>query len=272
MVDFLAFTPDDVARALDAFTPLAGQYVFISSASAYQKPPGALPVTESAPLENRHWQYSRDKIACEARLEGAALPVTIVRPSLTYDQTMVPLVLNAWTHPYTVVDRMRRGKKVIVPGDGSSVWTVTHSEDFARGLAGLLGNPDAYGEDFHITSDEWLTWDRLYALTAAAAGADFRPVHIASDWLVACVPEWEGTLLGDKIHSAIFDNAKLRRLVPDFVARIPFADGIRDSVAWCDADPARREVDAELDARHDALIAQYESARDAAAARWRSQP
>lgn len=268
VVNFVAYTPDDIERDLAVFSGRTRQYVFISSASAYQKPPQDWPITESSPLVNPHWQYSRDKIAGEERLLRAfrdhAFPVTIVRPSLTYDETMVPLALNAWQRPYTIVDRMRRGKKVIVPGDGTSLWTVTHSADFAVGLLGLLGQPRAIGQAFHITRDDAATWDILFAQTAAAAGAELRAVHIASDWLVACVPDWEGTLIGDKSQSGLFDNAKIKRFVPEFQPRIPFADGVARSIAWMDADPARRAVDEALDRQLDALIDAYEAGLAAA--------
>src|SRR3984885_6048503 len=190
VVDWIAFTPAHVERDISLFRDRTGQYVFISSASAYQKPVGHYLITESTPLANPYWQYSRDKIACEELLMKAyreeGFPITIVRPSLTYGDTQIPLAVNSWLKPYTIVDRMRRGKKVIVPGDGTSLWVITHNSDFAKGLIGLLGHRQAIGNAFHITSDEAMCWDQFYRLTAEAAGADPELVHIPSDFMARC--------------------------------------------------------------------------------------
>lgn len=263
VVQWIAFGPEDIRRDLELFRDTTRQYVFISSASVYQKPP-APPylITEATPRENPHWEYSRKKIACELELDAAhrstGFPYTIVRPSLTYGDDQIPLVLNAWQQPWTAVDRMRRGAPLIIPGDGTSLWTITHNSDFAQGLIGLFGQPAAIGEAFHITSDEALTWNRIFALTAEAAGVTApKFVHIASDFIIACVPAVEGTLLGDKAVSAVFDNTKLKRLVPGFAARTPFAAGIRRTVGWFEADPGRQQIDAELNRRWDRLIAGY---------------
>jgi nucleoside-diphosphate-sugar epimerase len=185
-------------------------------------------------------------------------PITIVRPSLTYGDTQVPLVVNSWERPFTAIARMRQGKPLIVPGDGTSLWTITHNSDFAKGFVGLLGRRQAIGHAFNIMSDEVLTWDEIYRQVAAAAGAEAKIVHIASDFIAACLPEMSGTLLGDKSVSAVFDTTKIKRFVPDFCATTPFAEGIRRTVAWFDADPARQQVDAEMDAGWDRLIAAYE--------------
>ena len=172
--------------------------------------------------------------------------------------TQVALVLNSWTKSYTMIERLRRGASVVVPGDGTSLWTITHNTDFAQGLVGLLGHPGALGHAFHITSDEALTWDQLYTITAAAAGAPPpRIVHIASDFLSACVPDWTGTLLGDKIHSALFDTSKLKRFVPGFAATTPYHTGIARTLAWFDADPARRVVDDSTNTTLDRVITAY---------------
>ncbi|NNJ08935.1 SDR family oxidoreductase [Chloroflexales bacterium ZM16-3] len=262
VVNWIAFTPEQVERDIALFTGRTGQYIFISSASAYQRPVGHYLVTESTPLVNPFWEYSRNKIACEERLMRAlreeGFPVTIVRPSLTYGDTQIPLVMNSWQMPYTIIARMRAGRPVIVPGDGSSFWPVTHNSDFAKGFVGLIGHQQAIGHAFHITSDEALTWDQLYAATAAAAGTEARIVHIASDFICACFPEMTGSLIGDKCSSVIFDNRKIRRFVPGYVATTPFAVGIARTVAWFDADPARQQVDTAMDARLDGLIAAYE--------------
>lgn len=264
VVQWIAFGPEDIRRDLDLFRNRTRQYIFISSASIYQKPP-APPylITESTPRVNPHWDYARKKIAGELELEAAhaatGFPYTIVRPSLTYGDDQIPLVLNAWQAPWTAIDRLRRGAALIIPGDGTSLWTITHNRDFAQGLIGLFGHPAALGEAFHITSDEALTWNRIFALTAEAAGVTApKFVHIASDFIIACVPAVEGTLLGDKAVSSVFDNSKLRRLVPGFAAQTPFAAGIRRTLAWFAADPTRQQVDAELNLRWDKLIAGYE--------------
>jgi nucleoside-diphosphate-sugar epimerase len=262
VVDWIAFTPDDIERDIALFGDTARQYVFISSASAYQKPVGCYWITESAPLANPFWDYSRNKIACEERLLRAyreqGFPCTIVRPSLTYGDTQIPLVVNSWQLPYTAIARMRQGKPLIVPGDGTSLWPITHNSDFAKGFVGLLGHQQAIGHAFHITSDEVLTWDQIYAATAAAAGVEARIVHIASDFIAACLPDMAGSLLGDKSVSVVFDNSKIKRFVPDFCATTPFARGIERTLAWFDADPARQQVDAEADRRWDRLIGAYE--------------
>jgi nucleoside-diphosphate-sugar epimerase len=223
IVQWIGFTPADVERDLETFQGRTGQYIFNSSASAYEKPPSHYLITESTPLVNPYWEYSRNKIACEGTLlraqQEASFPVTLVRPSLTYGDTLIPLAINSWERSYTVVDRMRKGQQVIVPGDGSSLWVITHNSDFAKGLVGLLGNPRAIGESFHITTDEVMTWDQFYRLTAAAAGVVApRLVRISSDFLAACLPDMIGSLIGDKSASVVFDNSKIRRVVPEYLA------------------------------------------------------
>jgi nucleoside-diphosphate-sugar epimerase len=256
VVDWVAFTPEHVQTDVDLFAGRTGQYVFISSASAYQTPPERLPVTESTPLRNPFWRYSRDKIACEDLLVRAyrdsGFPATVIRPSHTYDRTLVPLD-GGWT----AVERMRQGREVVVHGDGTSLWTLTHHEDFARGLVPLLGNPRTLGEAFHITSDDTPTWDQIVRALAAAAGVEPRIVHVPSDAIAAADPEWGAGLLGDKAHSMVFDTTKLRRLVPEFATTIRFEQGAREIVDWHDADPARRVVDARMDAVMDDLVARF---------------
>jgi nucleoside-diphosphate-sugar epimerase len=270
VVNFIAFNVDDVERDLRLFRGRTRQYIFISSASAYQRPALSPFVTESTPLVNPFWEYSRHKIACEDRLMRAlreeAFPVTIVRPSLTFGDRQITVAVNSWPKSFTAVDRMRRGLPMIVPGDGSSLWTITHNTDFAKGFVGLLGHPQAIGQAFHITSDEVLTWDQIYQAVAEAAGAPPpKLVHIASDFLAACLPEMTGSLIGDKATSVVFDNSKIKRFVPDFVATMRFRDGIARTIAWFDADPARQVIDQEANATWDRLIAAYE--RGLAAAR-----
>jgi nucleoside-diphosphate-sugar epimerase len=270
VVDWIAFTPDDIERDLRLFRARADQFVFISSASAYRKPLVDWLIREDSPLANPFWDYARSKIACEERLMRAfrddGFPVTIVRPSLTYGDTQVPLAVNSWARPYTAIARMRQGKPLIVPGDGTSLWTITHNSDFAEAFVGLLGRPQAIGQAFNIMSDEVLTWDEIYRQVAAAAGAEARIVHIASDFIAECLPEMRGTLLGDKAASAVFDTTKIKRFVPDFRATMPFAEGIRRTLAWFDADPSRQLVDAEMDDRWGRLLAAYERGLAEAAA------
>ena len=255
VVDFVAFTADHVATDIELFAGRTGQYVFISSASAYQKPPARLPILESTPLRNPFWQYSRDKIACEDLLVKAyrqdGFPATIIRPSHTYDRTMIALT-GGWSD----IARMRAGKPVVVHGDGTSLWTLTHSTDVAKALVGLLGLPQALGDSFTITSDEYLPWNRIYEIFAEAAGAPApQLVHIASDTIAAAAPELGPSLLGDKSHSLVFDNSKVKALVPEFICTVPFALGARQILNWFDANPDQQIVDESLNSTFDQLIA-----------------
>jgi len=257
VVDFVAFTPEHVRADIAQFAGRTGQYVFISSASAYQKPPAALPVRDSTPLRNPFWQYSRDKIACEDVLLEAyreqGFPVTIIRPSHTYDRTQIAL-LGGWTD----IHRMRTGQPVVVHGDGTSLWTLTHSTDFAKALVGLFGRSQAVGDSFTITSNEYLPWDALYAEFARAAGAPApQIVHVASDTMAAENPDWSGPLLGDRSHSVIFDNSKVAALVPDFVCTTPVALGFREVIDWFDAHPEQQVVDEAVNATLDRLVAAH---------------
>ncbi len=259
VVDWIAYTPEDIERDLALFQDRLRQFVFISSASAYQKPPTHPVITESTPLANPNWQYSRDKIACEERLMQAyrdhGFPVTIVRPSHTYD-TNLPIAVGGWTS-YTLPDRLKKGLPIIAHGDGSSLWVVTHSDDFARGFLGLLGNGQALGHAFHITSDEVLTWNQIYTTIAEALGVQANIIHIPSDFIVQVAPELTGNLLGDKTWSVIFDNSKIKTFVPGFQATIPFHEGIRRTLAWFDADERRRVIEAEVNREMDGIIAAY---------------
>ena len=258
VVDWIAFGTDHIEKDLDVFRGKTDQLVFISSASAYQTPAATLPILESTPLDNPFWEYSRNKIAVEERLIRAyceeKYPVTIVRPSHTYDRTLLP-----FDHGWTVVDRMRRGLPVVVHGDGSSLWTLTHHRDFARAFVPLLGNPHTIGEAFHITSDEWLSWDDIYRTVARAAGVpNPHLVHVPSEVIARKVPGREGGLLGDKSNSSIFDNAKIKRTVPGWNATIPFARGAEEIIAWYDAEPARQKTDPELNRLEEDLIRWHE--------------
>jgi len=258
VVDWVAFTPDHIEVDLELFAKRTKQYIFISSASAYHVPPLTLPIRESTPLFNPYWQYSRDKIACEERLTNAyretGFPITIVRPSHTYDCTLMPMGFQ-----YTIIDRMRQGKKVIVYGDGTSLWTLTHHKDFAVGFVGLLGNDHAIGEAFHITNEEILTWNQIFELMAGAAGVIPNLVHIPSDFIAAYDPDWGAGLLGDKAHSKIFDNTKIKRAVPEFNPTIPFAQGAVEIMAYYDADPSHQTINAKQDEMMDRIVTAFES-------------
>jgi nucleoside-diphosphate-sugar epimerase len=254
VVDFVAFLPEHVAADIELFSGRVGQFVFISSASAYQKPVGRLPITESTPLHNPFWQYSRDKIACEDLLinayRGDGFPVTIVRPSHTYDDLRTPLLGG-----HGDIDRMRAGLPVLVHGDGTSLWTLTHSSDFAVAFTGLLGDQRTIGDSFTITSDEALTWDQVYRAIGAAAGVlDPQLVHVSSEAIARFVPSLGPGLVGDKAHSVIFDNTKIKSIVPHYVCRVPYAEGARRIVAAYDADPTLASRNADLEAAYDALI------------------
>jgi nucleoside-diphosphate-sugar epimerase len=256
IVDWIAFTPQHIETDIELFRGKTGQFVFISSASAYQTPPSTLPVTESTLLDNPYWAYSRNKIACEERLVRAyreeKFPATIVRPSHTYDRTLLPM-----DGGYTVVHRMRQGKRVVVPGDGTSLWVLTHHRDFAKGFVPLLGNSHAIGEAYHITSDEWLNWNQIFDIVAEAAGTKADKVHIPSTAIAKLDPEWGAGLLGDKANSMVFDNSKIKRLVPDFAATIPFCRGAEEIMAWYDADQRRQMVNPKINLLFDELVNKF---------------
>jgi len=261
VVNWIAFTPEDISRDFDLFEGKTRQYIFISSASAYQKPPVKYIITESTPLKNPFWDYSRNKIACEDLLTALYrernFPVTIVRPSHTY-KTAIPVALGGWEE-YTIVNRIRKGMPIVVHGDGTSLWTITHSDDFAKGFSGLLGNQYVIGESFQITSDEVLSWNQIYQALANAAGCEAKIVHISSDYICNYAdrhnfPSMRGNLLGDKAHCAVFDNSKIKQFVPDYVATIPFAEGIKQTLKWFESEPSRMIVKEETNRFLDELI------------------
>ncbi|MCE5191133.1 MAG: SDR family oxidoreductase [Actinomycetia bacterium] len=262
VVDWIAYSSDDIDRDVALFRNRTTQYVFISSASAYQKPPEHYLITESTPLHNPYWEYSRNKIACEERLMRAyreeGFPATIVRPSMTYDQNL-PIAIGGWGC-YTLADRLRQGRPIIVHGDGSSLWVVTHAEDFGRGLLGLLGNERALGQAFHITSDEVLTWNQIYNTIAEALGVEANIVHIPSDFIAQVAPQLGESLLGDKTWSAVFDNTKIKTFVPDFQAVIPYREGIGRTLAWFGADAGRRRIDEAVNVEMDRILKRYAGA------------
>jgi nucleoside-diphosphate-sugar epimerase len=264
VVDFIAFTVDNIERDIRLFRETMDQFVFISSASAYQKPPKNYLITEGTPLENPCWEYSRNKILCEDRLMQAyrdeGFPVTIIRPSHTYGPTQIPFGVSSWRHPWTIVDRMKRGQKVIAPGDGTSLWVLTWNADFAKGLVGLLGNPNAIGEAFQITSDEVLSWDQIHLEAYQALGLEPNVVHIPSDLIAAYWPDAIGSLIGDKSNSVIFDNSKIKRFVPDYFCEVNWAEGVRRSLAWFEAHPEFPTLDQEMNSLWDQIISSYERA------------
>jgi len=262
VVDFLCYRPEQAETAIEAFAGRTSQYVFIGTAAAYEKPVVHYVITEATPLRNPFWEYARQKIACEERLrrarEESGFPVTVVRPSYTYGPTWIPSGFGG--QDYTVVNRMRRGRPIVCHGDGTSLWVMTAASDFAVGLLGLLGHPGAVGEAVHITSDEVLTWEAIYGVIARSAGAEPKLVHVPSDLIASLYPERGGSLLGDKAWSVVFDNAKIRRFVPEFRAQTSFAEGMARSIDWFDADPARRTVNDETDRRIDRVIAAQQRA------------
>ena len=259
VVNWIAYTPADIERDLSLFKGRVGQYIFISSAAAYQKPPAHFVITEETPLVNPFWDYARGKIACEERLlkahAEAEFPATIVRPSHTYEANFPVAVGGGGT--YTLADRMKRGLPIIVHGDGTSLWTLTHAEDFARGFLGLLGNSEALGEAFHITSDEVLTWEQIYRTIAEALDVEANVVHVPSDFIARVVPRLAGTLHGDKKWSAVFDNGKIRKFVPGFRTVVPFREGIRRTLKWFEEDERRRRGDESLVEEMDLIVSSY---------------
>ena len=243
VVNFRSFTPAEVRFDVELFAGRVGQYVYISSAAAYRKPLARIPAVESSPLANPAWSYAQGKADSEAVLMGQdRLPVTIVRPSHTYDATLIPMD-GGWT----VIDRMRRGRSTIVHGDGTSLWALTHQRDLAVGLNGLFGNDRALGEVFHITSDEILTWDQIARTLAEAAGVEASIHHVTSDRIAREMPEWRAGLQGDKAHSVVFDNTKIKSVVPEFKAVTSFRVGASEIIEWYDANADRRVVDPRVD-------------------------
>ncbi len=265
--EFIGFVPSQVERDIRLFRGRTKQYIYISSASAYQKPPSDCVITESTPLVNPFWQYSRDKIACEELLmkeyRENGFPVTIVRPSHTYDERSVPLGVHGHNGSWQVIKRIMEGKKVIIHGDGTSLWTITHNSDFAKGYAGLVGNIHAIGQAFHITSDESLTWDQIYGIIASALGKELKACHISSE-LLASVSDYdlEGSLIGDKANSAVFDNSKLKRAVPGFTATVRADQGIRQTIANIIAHPELQHDDPEFDSWCDKVISTVEKIKE----------
>ncbi len=267
--EFIGFHVEDVERDYRLFKDKARQYIYISSASAYHKPAASYIITEGTTLANPYWQYSRDKIACEEflmkkyREEG--FPVTIVRPSHTYDERNIPLGVHGKKGYWQVIKRMLEGKPVIIQGDGSSLWTATFNRDFALGFTGLMGNRHAIGEAFHITSDETLTWNQIYATIADALGVELKPYYVASDFLASAGDKYgfdfTGSLIGDKSVSVVFDNSKLKRAVPDMKTTVRFDQGVRISLDYIMTHPELQVEDPEFDSWCDKVIETLEKAK-----------
>lgn len=267
VADFIAFTPSQLERDYRLFRGKTKQFIYISSASAYQKPLSDYRINEGTPLANPYWEYSRNKIAGEELLmrlyRDEGFPITIVRPSHTYSERSVPLGLHGPGGSYQVLKRMLEGKKVIIHGDGTSLWTMTHNLDFAEGFVGLMGNVHALGEAVQITSDETLTWNQIYHATADALGVELKACYVSSEFIAASAPaQWDlrGALLGDKANSVVFDNTKLKRLVPGYYAGIRFDQGVRMAVEYVLSHPECQTEDLEFDEWCDKVIAAQEEA------------
>lgn len=264
--DFIGFVPEQLERDFRLFNGRTKQFMFISSASAYQKPLSDYRITEGTPLANPYWEYSRNKIACEEFLmkkyRECGFPITIIRPSHTYDERSVPLGVHGKNGSWQVVERMMKGKPVIVHGDGTSLWTMTHNSDFAKAFVGLIGNPHAIGESFQITSDETLTWNQIYRSIASALGVEFKPCYVASEFLASVSDfDFTGSLIGDKANSVVFDNSKLKRVVPDYVATVRFDQGVKQTIDYLLTHPECQKSDPEFDRWCDAVVEAMEEAK-----------
>jgi len=270
VADFIAFELSHVERDYRLFAGITKQYIFISSASAYQKPPVDAVITESTPLSNPYWQYSRNKAICEEwlmdRFREDGFPVTIVRPSHTYHRESAPVALHGHHGSWQILKRMLEGKPVVIPGDGSSLWTVTHHADFANGFIGLLGNPHALGQAVHITNDESLTWTQIHEIIAMQLGVKLNPLYVSTDLLIHAGKkfgyDFEGALLGDKSRTVLFDNSKVKRLVPGFVATTRFDQGMAEAIPHILANPELQKEDLEYDAFCDEIEAAMKQAYD----------
>ncbi|WP_040949295.1 SDR family oxidoreductase [Gorillibacterium massiliense] len=265
VADFIAFVPEQLERDYRLFNGKTKQFIFISSASAYQTPLSDYRISEGTPLSNPYWEYSRNKIACEEYLlkmyRDHGFPITIVRPSHTYDERSIPLGVHGSRGSWQVARRMLQNKPVIIHGDGTSLWTMTHNRDFAKGFIGLMGNIHAIGESVHITSDESVTWNQIYEIIADALGVKLNAIHVSSSFLAACSTEdYRGGLLGDKANTVVFDNSKLKRLVPNFVATTRLDQGIKETVAHILSHPELQTEDPEFDEWCDKVVKAIDNA------------
>lgn len=263
VVDWIAFNTEHVKTDLRLFKGKTKQYIFISTASAYQRPVENFIVTEETPLDNPYWDYSQNKIACERLLleeyKNNGFPVTIVRPSHTYGDTFIPCIFNSKKSRWSVIERMKRGKPIIVPGDGTSLWVLTHNTDFAKAFVGLLGQEKAIGQAYHITSQDALTWDKIINILGETVGIKPKIIHISTDFITSCLPEWKGELYGDKINSVYFDNSKIKELVPEFKAEKPIKEGLKSTIEWYLNHPEHLWIDEEWDQTCDRLIAAHQA-------------
>lgn len=260
VVNWIAFNKDHVERDYHLFKGKTKQYIFISSASAYQKPVLDYPITEETPLENPYWQYSRDKIACEEYLMSVHNPdfnVTIVRPSHTYDDTKLMTIIKTWGAEYGHIDRLLKGKQIIIPGDGTSLWTITHNSDFAQAFVPLLGESKAYGEAFHITSDKVYTWTRLTEILADCLGVTANIVYIPTDYILQYLPNMEGDLVGDKMWSAIFDNSKIKTIATEYVPRVSYEDIAPGAVEYFLNNKETQNIDQNFEKIYDQILQNY---------------
>ena len=258
VVQFLTFTKEQIKRDVRLFSSKTKQYIFISSASAYHKPVIDYPITEETPLKNPYWQYSRDKIECEEYLKTVNdFHVTIVRPSHTYDNRMIMAPVTRWQAEYAHIKRLLEGKPIIIPGDGTSLWTITHAEDFANSFVYLIGNEKAYNETFHITSDKLYTWDQLTQIAAKALGVKANIVHIPTDIIISFIPELEGSLLGDKSWSAIFDNSKIKTISENYTSNIIYEDVVKDVIDYYQNNKELQIISLDFEKLYDELIEKY---------------
>ncbi len=261
VANFIAYKPETVTRDVEIFGGNCGQYLFISSAVAYQKPSSTLLITESTPRRNPYSQYGRDKIACEEVLNsayrGTAFPAAIVRPSWTYNRTGIPFIATSWKRPWSLVERLQKGLPILVPGDGTSRFTITHARDFAKGFVGLMGNELTAGHSFHITGSEALSWNQYLDILAGFIGVRANPVHVATDFILQHAPRLSSDLMGDKIHTLLFDNSKLKLFVPDFSATTSYAQGVRESLDYLFSRPELQILDDEYTAMYDAVFAAH---------------
>ncbi|MGC4175694.1 NAD-dependent epimerase/dehydratase family protein [Demequina sp.] len=266
VVQFVAYEPHQVLDDIETFRRLTDRYVLIATAAAYRKYDHLRPLTEDVPLENPYWEYARKKIACEEALRTSSdIPWTIIRPAHTYGASKIPGFTGVSRHPWTLVDRMRRGADIILPGDGTSLWTITHARDVAAGIVGLLSTPDAVGHAVHVTGSEALTWRGIHEAIGKAAGVPVEQLReqfvcVPSDALVGAAPSQAGSIYGDKMHPAVYDTSKLRALVPAWEQRVPFADGVAEAVAFFEAHAELRTIDDDANAMFDALGARYRAA------------
>ena len=262
VVNWIVFKPEEIERDIKLFTGKTNQYIFISTVATFQKPPAYYVINESSTQYNPLWEYAQDKIACEERLikeyRDNKFPMTIARPSNTYGITSIPFAITSGAHMWTIVDRILKGKKIIVPGDGTSLWSITHNTDFGKGLIGLLGNNQAIGHSFNITSDEVKTWDQYLKDIGQAVGIEPRIIHITSECISMFMPELRAGLLTEGCNSFIVDNSKLKRFVPGYMATTSFEHGIRQTIAYYNEHPEMKTIDDEFNAKMDKTIAAYE--------------